>query len=163
MNAMLPPMSLPLFLEKHVLKEDILKVNRKLGVRASGTKPELIEALLAETDGSIKGTLRLFNKEVLENILRKLDSSPMGTKEELIRRIYSKGIRPARKAAAVEKKDQAVVKEMAAKEKKAPQAKKEAKKEAAPKAAEPAPKEKKDVVPKSKATTLPKVRLIPKE
>ena len=45
-------------------------MNRGLGIRASGTKAELIKALLSETDRSPKGTLRLFSKPVLQEVCR---------------------------------------------------------------------------------------------
>ncbi|NLI73218.1 MAG: hypothetical protein GX369_00380, partial [Euryarchaeota archaeon] len=64
--------SLTTLLKYHVLKEDIQNVNRNLGVRVSGTKAELIEILLVETDRSPKGTLRLFTKPILQDICRKL-------------------------------------------------------------------------------------------
>ena len=79
--------SLTTLLKYHVLKEDIQNVNRNLGVRVSGTKAELIEILLVETDRSPKGTLRLFTKPILQDICRKLDLSRSGTKEQIIARI----------------------------------------------------------------------------
>lgn len=91
-------MSLTSLLEKHVLKEDILDVNRGLGIRASGTKAELIKALLSETDRSPKGTLRLFSKPVLQEVCRKLGVSPSGTKEQLISRITAAEDKPIKAA-----------------------------------------------------------------
>ncbi len=87
-------MSLASLLETHVKKDDLLKVNKGLGIQARGTKAELTKALLAVTDSSPTRTLTLFNKEVLQHICRKIGSSPTGTKEQLIKRIYSKELRP---------------------------------------------------------------------
>jgi hypothetical protein len=91
--------SLTSLLEKHILKERIIEVNRGLGIRVSGTKAELIKDLLAETDRSPKGTLRLFNKPVLQDVCRKLGVSPSGTKEQIIARIIAAEQRPASMAA----------------------------------------------------------------
>jgi len=85
--------SLTSLLEKHILKERIIEVNRGLGIRVSGTKD-----LLAETDRSPKGTLRLFNKPVLQDVCRKLGVSPSGTKEQIIARIIAAEQRPASNA-----------------------------------------------------------------
>jgi len=90
--------SLTSLLEKHILKERIIEVNRGLGIRVSGTKAELIKDLLAETDRSPKGTLRLFNKPVLQDVCRKLGVSPSGTKEQIIARIIAAEQRPASNA-----------------------------------------------------------------
>ena len=87
--------SLTSLLEKHILKDDIVDVNRGLGIRVSGTKAELIKALLAETDRSPKGTLRLFSKPVLQDVCRKLGLSPSGTKEQIITRLVAAEQRPA--------------------------------------------------------------------
>jgi hypothetical protein len=95
--------SLTSLLEKSILKEDIIEVNRGLGIRASGTKAELIKSLLSETDRSPKGTLRLFSKPILQEACRKLGVSPSGTKEQLIARLTAVEQRPAKKAAATKK------------------------------------------------------------
>jgi hypothetical protein len=86
-------MSLASLLDKHVKKEDILEVNRGLGIAASGTKADLIKALLSETKKSPTRTLALFNKEVLMDVCLGIGSTSSGTKEQIINRIYSKELR----------------------------------------------------------------------
>lgn len=86
-------MNLATLLDKHVKKDDILEVNRGLGIATSGTKADLIKALLSETKSSPTKTLNSFNKEVLKEICRGIGSTPSGTKEQIINRIYSKEIR----------------------------------------------------------------------
>jgi hypothetical protein len=86
-------MSLATLLDNHVKKEDILEVNRSMGIATSGTKAELIKALLSQTKSSPTKTLNLFNKEVLKEICRGIGSTPSGTKEQIIDRIYSKELR----------------------------------------------------------------------
>ncbi|KQM12279.1 hypothetical protein AOA80_03160 [Methanomassiliicoccales archaeon RumEn M1] len=97
-NVMPRSVSLTSLLEKHILKEDIQDVNRGLGIRVSGTKDELIKALLSETDRSPKGTLRLFSKPILQDVCRKLGVSPSGTKEQIIARLVAAEQRPASNA-----------------------------------------------------------------
>jgi len=89
-----PSMSIESLLDSTVLKDDLVKVNKELGISASGSKAELIKALLAATKGSPTNTLDAFNKEVLKDICRKIGSSPSGTKAEIIKRIYDKELRP---------------------------------------------------------------------
>ena len=98
-NAISRDVSLTLLLEKHILKDDIQDVNRGLGIRVSGTKDELIKALLSETDRSPKGTLRLFSKPVLQEACRKIGISRSGNKEEIIARLVAAEQRPASKPA----------------------------------------------------------------
>lgn len=93
---MSPDMSLETLLSKHFMKDDIVEVNRGLKIRASGTKAELIKALLAETKSSPTRTLDQFNKEVLKEVCRSIGSTPSGTKEQIIDRIYSKELRPSK-------------------------------------------------------------------
>lgn len=129
-------MSLTLLLEKHILKDDIQNVNRGLGIRVSGTKDELIKALLAETDRSPKGTLRLFSKPVLQDACRKMGISRSGNKEEIIARLVAAEQRPASN----------------------PKASKPAPK----KANQPQPKKEEAEKEIEDAGTVPKIRLIPK-
>lgn len=89
-------MTLESLLVKYVMKDDIINVNKGLAIRTRGTKAELVAALLAVTDGSPTRTLDLFKKDILQNICRKIGSSPYGTKEELVKRIYSKELRPGK-------------------------------------------------------------------
>ena len=98
--------SLTSLLERHILKDDIVDVNRGLGIRVSGKKDELIKALLSETDRSPKSTLRLFSKPVLQDACRKLDLSPSGTKEQIIARLVAAEQRPASNASKKVKKAQ---------------------------------------------------------
>jgi len=89
-------MTLESMLNKNVKKADLLKVNKGLAIQTRGTKADLIKALLAVTEASPTRTLNMFNKEVLQDICRKIGSSPYGTKEELVKRIYSKELRPGK-------------------------------------------------------------------